>query len=452
MSLAGELADRALQSVSAAEADHLRTLTMCNLAAAGGELGAMGDLIGALPLDPARDEARAYRYAMRMHARTQDDFSPAGRVHVGTVALAVSLALADSCGTRLTQCLGAGYEVMCAVSATYSAEAQARGLRPTGVFGPLGAAASAALALGLDRDGLANSIALAATLAGGTNAAWLAGSDEWLLEAGVAARLGVEAARFTAAGAHASPHALESRAGWARAFFGDDGAKALAEYLDGPARGEGAASGQGSERVEIGARGLGAPRGIPGVAVKPYPVSGIAQVPTRLACEASRELRAGAELPRVQIRISEREAGYPGSANTGSFVSRSDALMSVVFCVTCGLLDGKVRLERLERPNEPRALELASRVKLLPDPELKETHAILEVALDGRQSTAKGSGAELLYPSWASVAGAVDEVAARSEAPVELVSAVRDELRRDEPDAVRLRDLLDAEPLRGRQA
>jgi 2-methylcitrate dehydratase PrpD len=425
VSLVGALADRALEGVTAAEVERLRALTTCNLAAAGGQLGAMGELIAALPLDRERPEHAAFLYAMRLHARTQDDFYPAGRVHVGAVTLAVALALADDCGTRLAQCLGAGYEVMCAVSATYSGEAQVRGLRPTGVFGPLGAAASAAVALGLDRDGVANSIALAATLAGGTNAAWLAGSDEWLLEAGVAARLGVEAARFTLAGAHASPQALESRAGWARAFFGDDSARALASTLE------------------------SAERGIEAVAVKPYPVSGIAQVPTHLACAASHCLGAEAELQRVRIRISEREAGYPGSANTGSFVSRSDALMSVVFCVTCGLLDGKVRLERLERPNEPRALELASRVQLLADPELEETHAVLELAVDGSEASSQASGAELLYPAWGRVAAATQEIAARSEASVQLVTAVRDELLSAEPDAVHLRALLDGEPLRG---
>jgi 2-methylcitrate dehydratase PrpD len=423
VTLAQELADRALYGPALADVDRLRALTMCNLAAAAGELGAMGQLIESLPLDRGRPADAAYLYGMRLHARTQDDFYPAGRAHVGAVTLAAGLALADFSEMRLLESLSAGYEVTCAVSAPYSAQAQASGLRPTGVFGPLGAAASAAVALDLGRDGVANAIALAATLAGGTNAAWLAGSDEWLLEAGGAARLGVEAALFTRAGAHASPQAIESRAGWARAFFGDEGAKSLVAAL-------------GEAESGIGA-----------VAIKPYPVSGIAQVPTHLACEASRGL-SGETLPQAKIRISEEEARYPGSANTGSFVSRSDALMSVVFCVACGLLDGTVRLERLERPNDAAVLEMASRVELVADPLLEETRAILEVGANGNRGATEGRGADLLYPGWARIAADPAAIAARSEASAGFTTGVRDELAEARPDAAKLRSLLEAEPIR----
>ena len=424
MTLVQALADRALEAPAAAGADRLRTLTLCNLAAGGGELGSMGKLIGLLPLDRDRHADAAFLYGMRLHARTQDDFFPGGRAHVGAVTLAAALALAGSSRRRLFAALSAGYEVMCAVSAPYSARAQASGLRPTGVFGPLGAAASAAVALDLGRDGVANAIAMAATLAGGTNAAWLAGSDEWLLEAGVAARLGVEAALFTRAGAHASPEALEGGAGWARAFFGDDGARSLAESLE-----------------ETGSR-LGQ------VAVKPYPVSGIAQVPTHLACEASRRLDRESASPRARIRISAQEASYPGSANTGPFVSRSDALMSVVFCVGCGLTDGRVRLERLERPSEPPSLEAAAAVELVADPQLEEGRAVLEVETEAGRAASEAGDAELLYPSWASAREGTEEIAERSEASVEFTVAVRDELAKDAPDAAELRSLLDLEPMR----
>jgi len=423
VTVAHTLADRALYGPALADADRLRTLTMCNLAAAGGELGSMGRLIESLPLDPARPADAAFLYGMRLHARTQDDFFPGGRVHIGAVTLAASLALAGPSEMRLIECLSAGYRVLCTVSAPYSSKAQSSGFRPTGVFGPLGAAASAAVALDLDREGVANAIAMAATLAGGTNAAWLAGSDEWLLEAGASARLGVEAALFTQAGVHASPEALESHAGWARAFFGDEGAKSLVAIL-------------------------GAEPGIESVAIKPYPVSGIAQVPTHLACEARLSLGGEEPPPRATIRISAQEASYPGSANHGSFVSRADALMSVSFCVACGLLDGKVRLERLERPNEARTLEAASRVDLVADPLLEENRAVLQLGTNGSERQIEATAAELLYPSWAKASADPETIASRCEAPVRFVVGVRDELEQARPDAVKLRALLDAEPVR----
>ena len=50
--------------------------------------------------------------------------------------------------------------------------------------GAVGAAACASVALGLDLDGTANAIALAAARSGGTNQSWISGSDEWMLELG----------------------------------------------------------------------------------------------------------------------------------------------------------------------------------------------------------------------------------------------------------------------------
>src|SRR5262249_7588194 len=154
-----------------------------------------------------------------LHARTQDDFFPAGRSHVGAVTLAAALALADETEERLLPAVAAGYEVMCVGAEAYAPIAQAVGLRPSGVFGPLGAAATAAIVLRLDAAGVQTAIGLASAASAGTNQAWLSGSDEWLFVVGAAARAGVEAALFARAGAAASPLALEGTAGWAKAML-----------------------------------------------------------------------------------------------------------------------------------------------------------------------------------------------------------------------------------------
>ncbi|HKP16883.1 MAG TPA: MmgE/PrpD family protein, partial [Gaiellaceae bacterium] len=146
MSATARLAERALAAAGAEPPGYLRSLTLCNVAAAAGHKGGTERLLGAL-----RDElgsgpgAEAFLAAAALHCRTQDDFYPEGRVHVGAITLAATLALADEAGDRLLECLAAGYEVMCAVSAAYAPAAQAAGLRPSGVFGPLGAAASASV-------------------------------------------------------------------------------------------------------------------------------------------------------------------------------------------------------------------------------------------------------------------------------------------------------------------
>lgn len=417
-SIARRLAQRALAPVDAAEADALRTLTLTNLAAGAGYRGAIDEVLTALPLDAERSPSEgAFLFATRLHARTQDDFFPEGRVHVGAIALAATLALGDRAGDRTLECLVAGYRVLCAVAGVHSAEAQRRGLRPSGVFGPFGAAASAAVALGFDEDATANAIGLAAAAAGGTNQAWISGTDEWILEVGAAARAGVEAARFTEAGARASDAAFEGRAGWAAAFFGEAGAERLGAALE--------QDGPGPEVV----------------AVKPYPVSGIAQLPTQLSCDV-REALAGAPADSARVRVSAIEHAYPGSSNRGPFHSRSDALMSIAFCVTCGLLDGAVRLGRLEDPNAPDLRALLDNVVVEPDDGLAENEAAIEVDAGGEHVTRSGQARDILYPRWADLAADSAALARRSEADAGVVDAARDELRRPAPEAAALRTAL----------
>jgi 2-methylcitrate dehydratase PrpD len=278
------------------------------------------------------------------------------------------------------------------------------------MFGPFGAAASAAVALGLDRDRCIDALALAATMTGGTTQAWLSGTSEWLLEAGWAARAGVDAALLAEAGATGSREAFEGGSGWCRAFFGDAEGERLAAAIDSA----------GSRIAEV--------------AAKPYPVSGIAQVPTHLACLAHRQLGGG--IPSsVEVRLAPAEVAYPGSANGGPFKGRPDALMSVAYCVACGLHDGAVKLDRLERAAAGELDETVARVRLVGDPALEEGHAI--VTIDGGDGPLEleARDGELLFPGWDELAGAGAELARRTECEERLVSDCVAALGADQPDA-----------------
>jgi 2-methylcitrate dehydratase PrpD len=411
LSLSQELAELAARKPDEAERERLRVLTLTNVAAACGELGSVAPLIAAAARRPDVPAERARRLAMAFHARTQDDFYPAGRMHVGAIALPVALALADRVGERLLEVLAAGYRVICAVSATYSADAQARGMRPSGMFGPLGAAAAAAAAYELDAEATANAIALAATMSAGTNQAWVAGTDEWLLEVGAAARAGIEAVELTLDGARAAADGLEGRAGWARAFFDDAGASRLAARL------------------------AGDEPGIAGVAIKPYPISGIAQVPTWIACRAH-----AAEPPSaVRVEVSEAEFAYPGCDNRGPFRSRSDALMSIAFCVATGLADGIVELARLESPND--LAELVARVEVTAARDLPEGAARITVDSSvGGRTELQGSEDELLFPPFQGLDPS--DLASRSEAPIDAVTDAFTALGPQAPSAYTLGEAL----------
>jgi 2-methylcitrate dehydratase PrpD len=324
------------------------------------------------------------------------------------VVTAAVLALGDEVVAPVLDAMAGGYRVLCATAATYAPDAQRRGLRPTGVFGPVGAAAASAIALGLDAEGVASSIGLAAALSGGSNQSWNAGSDEWVLQAGAAARVGVEAAQFVAGGVTAAADAIEGKTGWSVAFFADPGAQRLVDSLD-----------------------AGAP-GVDVVAIKPYPVSGIAQVPTWMACEAHRRA-AGAPITAAELTMNAAEAAYPGSLVTKPR-TRSAALMSVAFCVSTGLAEGRIRLAALNDP----AATAGPAVRVEPTADLAETTSRLRADAGGEEIVLERSGADILFPSWSDTANRVGDLADRSEAAQSLVDAVVTELSADAPRVAQL--------------
>ena len=150
---------------------------------------------------------------------------------------------------------------------------------------------------------------------GGTNQSWIDGSGEWLVEVAVAARAGVEAARLAAAGVAGAAGAFEGPAGWSRAFFGDEGGRRCS--------GSGAVG-----RAHRGRRD------------KPYPVSGIAQVPTSSRSRPAIELNTYAP-PSGSSSECRPTSSLTRNGQPWPVIRRSDSLMSVVRCVALAYLYGR---------------------------------------------------------------------------------------------------------------
>jgi 2-methylcitrate dehydratase PrpD len=372
--------------------DALKTLVMHNAAGAAGEHVETKAIEQALT-DLGGPGYNAFRLAASMHARTQDDFHPIGRVHVGAVVIpAVSAVSTDD----PLPALAAGYEVLLSVASAYSAIAQERGYRPTGVFGPVGAAAAAGTALALDDSQLASALALASTMSAGTNQSWIDGSDEWLVEVASASRAGVEAALLAKAGVRGASRAFEGVSGWSAAYFGDDGAQLLRRVL----------ASRESRTADV--------------AIKLYPISGIAQLPTHLAGKLGKVFER-AEPERIEIRMPPTDLAYPGSRNRGPFHSRSDSLMSVSRCVALAYLNGVVPYRRLLEPPTAEETRMLRSIELIPDVTIGEEAASVTVAVAGEERSERGSSRDLLYPGWEVTSGELGAIARRSEAPEDLI-------------------------------
>ena len=303
-------------------------------------------------------EQAAFANAVLVHARAQDDTHFAAKCHAGAAVIPAALAVAErqgATGAELVTAIVAGYEVATAVGERLAAPATARGFRASGILGPLGAAAAAAVLLGLDEERTAHALALAASFSAGLNQTWLDGSSEYRWELGMAARNGVLAADLAAHGATGAAHALDGAAGFAAAFAG---------------------AGPGAlDELELGRRWR-----ILEVIYKPHPVCNITQTPVAVAVgiAAAHDLRA-ADVEAVVCAMHPADRDYPGTLGRAPFAGIGASLMSAPFCVALALRDRTVTLRGLGAYDDPELVALAARVTVTADPALPELAARLQV-------------------------------------------------------------------------
>jgi len=166
-------------------------------------------------------EAAALIDATAAHALDFDDYAFSN--HISAVLVPVVLACAgiapDPSGQRMVSAYAVGYEVWADLMGREPAHLHSKGWHPTAVFGPVAAAAAATHMLGMGVEAATTALALAASHSSGLMANF--GSMTKPYHAGLAAEMGVRAARLTQAGLTAQPVALESPVGLLAALSPD---------------------------------------------------------------------------------------------------------------------------------------------------------------------------------------------------------------------------------------
>ena len=156
------------------------------------------------------------------HALDYDDVNLAVPGHATAVIMPAVLALAEAShatGRDVVASFVAGYEVACRVGLLVAPGHYDRGFHATSTVGVIGAAAACANLLRLTPIQAANAMSLAATQASGLQAMF--GKMGKPLNAGLAARNGILAARLASRGFDAGALALEHPQGFARAMSPD---------------------------------------------------------------------------------------------------------------------------------------------------------------------------------------------------------------------------------------
>jgi 2-methylcitrate dehydratase PrpD len=257
------------------------------------------------------------------HALDWDDYAFA--VHPSAILVPVAWAVAESLGAsgaRAAAAYVAGYEVWAHVMAREPDRLHDRGWHPTGLFGPLAAAAASAVLMGLDAQKSAAAIAIAASHAGGLMANF--GTMTKPYHGGKAAEAGIVCARLAAAGMSAGPAAIEDRLGLLQVLSPAGRADVTTPFDD-----------LGSRWRILETR----------LNVKKYPTVGASQrmIDSILAFRRAHAIDP-AQLKRLRPLISRKFAAVMPFHNPQTAL---EAKFSLEFCVAGALLSGRMGLAEL---------------------------------------------------------------------------------------------------------
>ena len=341
----------------------------------------------------------AFCNAALFHARVQEDAHPAG--HVGVVVMPTALAVAqrlDACGAELLCAVVAGYEVALRIGRDHAGDASTRGFRTTPLYGVFGAAAAAARLMQLDEGRTRNTLALAANAACGLREFVNAGTEEYTLHAGFAARNGIGAAYCAAAGATAAASSLDGPAGFYQSYGGAE--KRYDEHIE---------------------AGLGREFEMLHVAYKPYPTCQF----HRSVIHGVLTLRARAAnwtpQPMV-IRMNPFEADFVGVRFAGPFQTFSQTFMSAPFCAALAWMTGIVGYEGMHEFAAPAVLRQVSLIQVVSDPARPRYHpTVTLIGADGAVQdkwgqTENGLTFDLTWDAAGRMAGALCQEAGVSDA------------------------------------
>lgn len=313
-----------------------------------------------------------------------DDTYTAGSAHPGSVIFPAALAAAaiSGCdGATFVRAVVVGYEVMCRVALAVNPHAhRARHFHPTATTGHFGAAAAAAICLGLDEVETLAALSLAGTAAGGNMQFVLEGGWTKQLHPGYAVERGIGAVQLARRGFPGVADPI----GGPRAF--------LASQSDHP-RPAALLEGLGSGRRQV--RDVG---------IKPYPSCRNTQSPLDALLTVRRDLGVDAE----EVAAITFGLIRPGVATVFEPADRrrrpttlAEAQFSMPFVAAVAMVDGRVGLEQLraERILDASLHPLMDVVTCVHDPALDDRYPAAWPAWAEVQTTARGTfRAEVEHP------------------------------------------------------
>ncbi len=281
------------------------------------------------------------------HSRAQED--TLGGTHNGTMIVPVVLAVAenfDCTGKEILAATLAGYEVTAVLERRMAKLSTPKGFRPSAIYVTFGVAAAAAKLLKLDEDQIADAIRITASLVGGIQESFAAGTTEWFYQNGCAARNGLMAALLARDGVTGAESAFDGYKGFMNVFTG----------------------GNDYELVREGIEKLGKDYRIRNVTFKFNPCCAIAQTPFIVSCELATEKSIMHEqIEEIHYHMNPFDSNYPGTKGKGPFVSDTQTTMSCAFNIANAIVNRKCTKKGQQVFDDERILNLVDRTTVVDD-------------------------------------------------------------------------------------
>ncbi len=166
-------------------------------------------------------ENAAFMNAIYAHGADMDDGNRKAMGHVAAHVMSCVFALAETMKATwqdVFAAINAGYEVFNRLAAAAQPGLVHRGFHSTGTVGVVACGAAAAKLMGMDSEGIYNSMAIAAIQASGLIIIAESGQACKPLNPANAAKTGIISAKLTAAGVKGPIHPIESTKGWFHAM------------------------------------------------------------------------------------------------------------------------------------------------------------------------------------------------------------------------------------------
>jgi 2-methylcitrate dehydratase PrpD len=291
----------------------------------------------------------AFLSACMAHGADMDDGNRKAMGHVGAHVISTALTLCqtlDVSGEDIITAINVGYEVYNRVAAAVQPGLVHRGFHSTGTAGAIACGAVAAKLMGMDKDGIYNTMALSAIQASGLIIIAESGQSCKPINPANAAKTGILSAKIISRGVKSSDYFLESKKGYFHAMSDEVDTKMITE-------------------------GLGEIFTITESYMKPYPSCRHTHCGIECALDIRKRLPDDAEIKDVKVYIYKNAIDIAGQIKVPKV--SDDAKFSVHYSLAVALLKGHFNLGDLDISHmSDELLRVIDNIELITDPTMED--------------------------------------------------------------------------------